>query len=286
MNAQRAITVAACLCFAFTARAGEMKISSPAFQNGGSIAAKFSHQGGNSNPPLRIEGVPANAKSLAVIVDDPDAPSGLFTHWLVWNIDSKTTINWGTQCSEGRSGGDQRFRGIRLWRSATAHQGRIDILSRFLRWIELLICRAGAKRRELEKAMKGHVIAQGELMGRFSGEIISSGGHASACPKRAGCLCRRIKRAHMLVSPLMGGMIWKIAGRDIDLSQRGMIMGVLNVTPDSFSDGGKFFSSEAAIEQGEQMAREGRRSSMSAANRLGPERSRSRRTKNCVAYCR
>jgi dihydropteroate synthase len=55
----------------------------------------------------------------------------------------------------------------------------------------------------------------------------------------------------------MGGMIWKIAGHGIDLSRHGMIMGVLNVTPDSFSDGGKFFSSEAAIAQGEQMARDG-----------------------------
>ena len=55
----------------------------------------------------------------------------------------------------------------------------------------------------------------------------------------------------------MGGTIWKIAGREIDLAYRGMIMGVLNVTPDSFSDGGKFFSSEAAIAQGEQMARDG-----------------------------
>jgi len=65
------------------------------------------------------------------------------------------------------------------------------------------------------------------------------------------------KRAHMLVSPVMGGMIWKLAERDIDLSRHGMIMGVLNLTPDSFSDGGKFFSNEAAIAQGEQMARDG-----------------------------
>ena len=65
------------------------------------------------------------------------------------------------------------------------------------------------------------------------------------------------KETRVLVSPIMGGTIWKIAGRDIDLSYRGMIMGVLNVTPDSFSDGGKFFSSEPAIAQAEQMARDG-----------------------------
>jgi dihydropteroate synthase len=55
----------------------------------------------------------------------------------------------------------------------------------------------------------------------------------------------------------MGGMIWKIAGRTLDLSHRGMIMGVLNVTPDSFSDGGNFFALEKAVEHGRQMVQEG-----------------------------
>lgn len=55
----------------------------------------------------------------------------------------------------------------------------------------------------------------------------------------------------------MGGRLWRIAGRSIDLSRRGMIMGVLNVTPDSFSDGGDFFSSDKAIARGVQIAAEG-----------------------------
>jgi dihydropteroate synthase len=55
----------------------------------------------------------------------------------------------------------------------------------------------------------------------------------------------------------MGGVLWKIGGRTIDLSQHALIMGVLNVTPDSFSDGGKFFSAETAVEQGKRMAAEG-----------------------------
>jgi len=55
----------------------------------------------------------------------------------------------------------------------------------------------------------------------------------------------------------MGGRLWKIAGRPIDVSQRGMIMGVLNVTPDSFSDGGEFFSIDKAIARGLQIAAEG-----------------------------
>ena len=55
----------------------------------------------------------------------------------------------------------------------------------------------------------------------------------------------------------MGGTLWKIAGRTVDLSQHALIMGVLNVTPDSFSDGGEFFTAEKAVEQGERMAAEG-----------------------------
>jgi dihydropteroate synthase len=55
----------------------------------------------------------------------------------------------------------------------------------------------------------------------------------------------------------MGGRLWKIAGRPIDVSQRGMIMGVLNVTPDSFSDGREFFSIDRAIARGLQIAAEG-----------------------------
>ena len=55
----------------------------------------------------------------------------------------------------------------------------------------------------------------------------------------------------------MGGTLWKIAGRTVDLSERAMIMGVLNITPDSFSDAGEFFTTEKAVEQGKRMAAEG-----------------------------
>src|ERR1700739_1049593 len=84
-------TIAAAALVAFGAGGAKMKISSPAFQEGGTIAEKFSKNGQNVSPELRIGGAPPDAKSLALIVDDPDAPVGLFTHWLVWNIDPKTT---------------------------------------------------------------------------------------------------------------------------------------------------------------------------------------------------
>src|ERR1700726_1831556 len=70
---------------------GRMQITSSAFQEGGDIPSKFTCDGADVNPALRFEGAPAEAKSLALIVDDPDAPVGLFTHWLAWNIDPKTS---------------------------------------------------------------------------------------------------------------------------------------------------------------------------------------------------
>ena len=67
-----------------------MRISSPAFRNGEYLPQQYSRDGGDKSPPLSIEGVPANARSLVLIVDDPDAPGGLFTHWVVFDLDPKT----------------------------------------------------------------------------------------------------------------------------------------------------------------------------------------------------
>src|SRR6266550_8444606 len=86
-----AIAAVAGALSSFAVGGGKMKISSSAFQEGGNIPSKFTCDGADANPPLRVEGAPAEAKSLALIADDPDAPVGLFTHWLVWNIDPKTT---------------------------------------------------------------------------------------------------------------------------------------------------------------------------------------------------
>jgi Raf kinase inhibitor-like YbhB/YbcL family protein len=146
---------------------GKMKITSAAFQNGGNIPSKFTCDGADTNPPLRFEGAPAEAKSLVLIVDDPDAPSGLFTHWLVWNMDAKTTeIAEGGGSSIGTQGkndfGKLGYGGPcppsgthRYYFKVFALDNQLDLA-------------AGSKRAQLDSAMKGHVIAQGELMGRYS----------------------------------------------------------------------------------------------------------------------
>jgi len=69
-----------------------MKIESDVFPNNGKIPAEYTCDGKGTQIPLKISGVQVEAKSLALIVDDPDAPNGDFVHWVVWNIDPKTSV--------------------------------------------------------------------------------------------------------------------------------------------------------------------------------------------------
>ncbi|SIR17277.1 hypothetical protein SAMN05421858_1687 [Haladaptatus litoreus] len=65
--------------------------TTPAFEEGNRIPREFTCEGQNVSPPLEIESVPDEVNSLAIIVDDPDAPSGTFTHWVIWDIPPDTT---------------------------------------------------------------------------------------------------------------------------------------------------------------------------------------------------
>ena len=73
-----------------TANAIKFKLSSPAFADSGLIPKKFTCQGENVSPELNWREAPASTRSFALIMDDPDAPGGVFTHWLVWNIPPQT----------------------------------------------------------------------------------------------------------------------------------------------------------------------------------------------------
>ena len=159
--------IAAAALVAFAAGGAKMKITSPAFQEGGTIPEKFSKNGQNFNPELRIEGAPAEAKSLALIVDDPDAPVGLFTHWLVWNIDAKTTEIAENSVPKGAVQGTNDFPG-RGYDGPQPPSGTHRYYFKIFALDRLLDLKPGARRRELDAAMHGHIIAQGELMGRYS----------------------------------------------------------------------------------------------------------------------
>ena len=86
-----------------------MKITSPAFSDNGTIPAKYGCKGTGVSPPLVFSGVPANAKSLTLHVDDPDAPGGSFTHWDVTNIPPTTKDVTEGQSPAGGTEGTNGF---------------------------------------------------------------------------------------------------------------------------------------------------------------------------------
>jgi len=145
----------------------KMKITSSSFQEGGDIPSKFSRDGQNINPALRIEGTHSNAKSLLLIMDDPDAPVGLFTHWLVWNIDPKTTDIAEKSVPKGAVQGTNDYPTLG-YGGPQPPSGTHRYYFKIFALDQMLDLKAGAKRAEVDAAMRGHVIAQGELMGRYS----------------------------------------------------------------------------------------------------------------------
>jgi hypothetical protein len=159
--------MAAATITAFAAGGAKMKVSSAAFQEGGTIPEKFSKNDQNVNPELRIEGAPAEAKSLALIVDDPDAPVGLFTHWLVWNIDPKTARIAENSAPKRAVQGTNDYPGSG-YDGPQPPSGTHRYYFKIFALDRMLDLKSGAKRREVDAAMRGHVIAQGELMGRYS----------------------------------------------------------------------------------------------------------------------
>jgi Raf kinase inhibitor-like YbhB/YbcL family protein len=160
-----AIALAAIVSFA--AGGANMKITSSVFQEGGNIPSKFTCDGADVNPALRFEGAPAEAKSLALIVDDPDAPSGLFTHWLVWNMDPKTIEITEGSVTENAVQGTNDFPKTG-YGGPCPPSGTHRYYFKIFALDQMLDLKAGAKRAEVDTAMRGHVIAQGQLMGRYA----------------------------------------------------------------------------------------------------------------------
>jgi len=142
----------------------DINVFSSAFEPNRNIPRKYTCDGENINPPLEFEGIPEEAESLVLIVDDPDAPMKTFTHWIVWNIEPVAKIE---DDSIPGVEGINDFRKIGYGgpcppSGAHRYFFRVYALNRQL---EL---KAGAGRKELESEMIGHFIAEGELMGKYS----------------------------------------------------------------------------------------------------------------------
>nr|WP_048055437.1 YbhB/YbcL family Raf kinase inhibitor-like protein [Pyrococcus sp. NA2] len=156
---------------------GEKEMSlrvSSTFENNEFIPAKYTCEGIDVNPPLKIEGLSDRAVSLVIIVDDPDAPGGTFTHWIAWNIPPVTEIPEGIpkegvverpiKMIQGRNDfGRIGYNGPCPPRGHGIHHYHFKIYVLDTK----LDLKPGASRKELEKAMQGHIIQFGELVGLY-----------------------------------------------------------------------------------------------------------------------
>lgn len=154
-----------------------MQIHSPAFADGDPIPEQHSkEEGDNTSPPLNLTHVPDEAASLALIVDDPDAPTDQpFVHWLIWNVPPQAdTIAEGYPPSgdgkafnDARQGtndfGNERYDGPAPPEEHDAHRYRFQLFA----LDRQLDVEEGAQRAELENAMEGAVIEQANLTGTY-----------------------------------------------------------------------------------------------------------------------
>ncbi len=143
-----------------------MEITSPAFVNGGVIPQEFTGDGKNVSPPLSIAGVPEEAKSLVLIMDDVDAPMGVFTHWLLYDLYPGIT-RLGPGCSPEGTFGKNTF-GKEDYGGPSPNAGRHRYYFRLYALDSLLKLPLGTDRGSLEMAMKGHVLDSSELMGTYA----------------------------------------------------------------------------------------------------------------------
>lgn len=150
-------------------RMGDQNISikSPAFKNMEHLPVKYSRNGKGINPPLIFEKVPATAKSLALIMDDPDAPSGTFDHWLVFNIPPKTKEIKENSVPEGAVSGKNSAGNTRYVSPSPPPGKPHRYIFKLYALDAMLQLNEGAYKSQVEKAMEGHVISQAALTGLY-----------------------------------------------------------------------------------------------------------------------
>jgi Raf kinase inhibitor-like YbhB/YbcL family protein len=153
-----------------------LRLTSAAFQEGGMIPKTYTCDGTDRSPQLEWSGIPGSARSLALICDDPDAPGGTWSHWVVFNLAPQAAT-----LDEGAALGDT----LKLGGDLTARQGKNDFgkmgyggpcppsgthryFFRLYAIDRLLDTDAVATRSTVLRAIEGHIVAEGRLMGKYS----------------------------------------------------------------------------------------------------------------------
>ena len=149
-----------------------LTVSSSAFHEGAEIPARYTCEGQDISPPLNWSEPPAGTKSIALIVDDPDAPGGVFTHWVLFNLPSQTTelaeampaqAELPSGAQQGKTDFGRAGYGGPCPPPGRPHRYQFTVYA----LDQTLDLKAGASKGELLSAMSGHILAQGRLTGIY-----------------------------------------------------------------------------------------------------------------------
>jgi len=142
----------------------KLSVKSPAFEDNGLIPEKYTCDGNDTNPPLKIGNIPLKTQSLALLIDDPDAFNGIWNHWVVWNISPQGTINEnGVPGEEGLNSFNRHTYGGPCPPSGT-HRYLFTVYALDTK----LKISISSRKKDLEAAMSGHILAKGELVGKYA----------------------------------------------------------------------------------------------------------------------
>jgi hypothetical protein len=145
-------------------------LESSVFKNGEKIPKKYGYKNTNINPPLTIKGIPQNTKSLALIMDDPDAMGAvgkIWVHWVIWNIEPTTTEIKEDSIPTGSIEGKTDFGEIGYGGPAPPDKEHTYIFKLYALDNKLNL-NEGASKIDVEKSIKNHIIAEARLTGKYS----------------------------------------------------------------------------------------------------------------------
>jgi Raf kinase inhibitor-like YbhB/YbcL family protein len=141
----------------------KLEVTSALFKQNEFIPRRYTFDGLNVNPPLNFDHIPKEAKSLAIIVDDPDAPSGTWVHWVIWNI--PVTHHLKENDAPGQQGMNDS--GKQVYSGPCPPRGTHRYFFKVYALNCMLEIHAGSNKEDLEQAMEGHIIGFGELIGLY-----------------------------------------------------------------------------------------------------------------------
>ncbi len=149
---------------------GKLKLTSPAFKDGDTIPRKYGYTKENVSPPLEISGVLPNAKSLVLVMDDPDAmePAGkVWDHWVLWNIDPETKKIPEAEAPSGAEEGMTDY-GERGYGGPNPPDREHEYRFKLYALDTTLELPSTASKKDVEKAMEGHILDETIFTGTYA----------------------------------------------------------------------------------------------------------------------